>query len=203
MEISISDLTHLMKNIGSLDGDGIRFFMSKILASEPEIGWEFGPDPIDEGCLVMALTCNGDLDLLNRLNEELALPIKGEGWTLVSGAVPKQWDKYFEILNDDGEVIGIEGSEWMWSLRGLDGIAHIDINLPANLEGKKFDLICSEFILFSGEIGENNFARLVEVEDVSFGLRSAALKYKKMELFRKEFVKWFPSAAYSEFLRSF
>jgi hypothetical protein len=202
VRININDLIHLMKNTDKAGEDGVRFLMNEILREEPEIGWEFGPDPIDQQVTVMALTCEGDLQLLDRLESELGLPIKGDGWMIVAGVLPRDWEKYFEVTTDDGDSIGVEGNDWLWNLAKLDRVAEINLHVPSILQDKKCALDCAKFILFAGEIGELNFGRLIQVKDVSFGINPPNADYKKMEIFRSEFIRWFPMASYFEFLNS-
>lgn len=81
----------------------------------------------------------------------------------------------------------------------LRGLLHLKLQSQTKFSS---DLDCAKFILFSGEIGELNFGRLIKIENISFDIRSSKPDYKKMELFRGEFIRWFPSASYSEFLKN-
>ena len=164
MNINVDDMVHLMENISEIPFEGVQEIMGEILSSEPMIGWEMGPDPQNEECTYLALTCWGNIDRLLSLSKQLNPPIIGNGWSILVGSPKKNWDGYFEFVDDGGNKFEFEGRSWKYKINKKSEKLHITVFSNDFVDVKNvYDAV---YLFMIGEIGEWMFAKYIVVDDI-------------------------------------
>lgn len=202
MQEIVANLRHLMHHSDQISEEGFRELINKIVAPLGSIGWEFGPDPEDSKRMILSFACKANRDELALRARQLRLPIKEKKWSIVAGIPPRDWEKYFEIVRDSGRRVKVEAGTWYWhsSSKALPKV--LNLAIPEGLRLNDDLLREAVFIFLTGELGEGNFAKFVQLGEVSRFSGRPPSTFQSINTLRKQFVQWAPNAEYGRFLRA-
>ena len=188
--LSVRDLAHLMDNRARVGSEKFGELLDEIVKLDG-CGWELGPDFASPASTALAFSALCERRTIDRLEEELGLPLFGGDWSVVIGVPPRHWERYFEYVASDGQSHAIEGSKWQYNLtRENDRIA-IELCVPSSLPIDLFNEVAR--ILCVGELGELNLIEFVS--RISYGLSKTDAK--PIQLLRADFVSHFPQCHYA------
>jgi hypothetical protein len=197
MEELFKNLSHLMNYRKQIPAEGFTELINKILSGLPGIGWELGPDPIEPELDRLSLSVKHAPELLDNAAFAAGFPLHGDGWIADLGVPPREWEMFFRAkLN--GKTYEIEGREWFWQMLEEGEAVRLVFAAPSATFGDLGKAELNEFaeIIATGELGELNVLRLLaSVETVL--IDAPGEPWQAMDRLRKQFVKRFPSCAYS------
>lgn len=197
-EIKVN-LSHLMDNRDRLSEEDFSQLFSEIMSSYPYIGWELGCTPTEPFSDVLSLTVVSDEKEFKHLYDILALPINGDDWDIVAGIPPRNWDLYFQLMNE-GEYIDVEASKWYWDANWKEDSVSLVIYVPEGELHKKNILKDAVDIAIVGELGELNIAKYVDDICIEH-LTNNILKNKyKMDKLKGVFAQNYNNCHYAKFL---
>ena len=190
------DLVHLMENREKASTEAFSELLDEIVRLNG-CGWELGPDPADITKDILAFSTLGDRANVDRIREEMDLPLTGDDWSVIIGIPPRIWDRYFEYTAANGSVYEIEGLSWRYSMIETGGRAEILLDPSPN----KYPAICEELarILCVGELGEENLDDFVSAVSCA---NLASSEGKPLSYLREDFVRRFPACHYDTVFRS-
>lgn len=115
--------------------------------------WEIGPGSKTKNQLV--ISPGGDLNLLPITKEIVSYAKTIPGWEFHYAKPPKEWDLMFDFEKDNGDVIGINASNWQYVLlRYEDGGFEIIIQTHDLDSLSEDDQLVASEILLDGILGE-------------------------------------------------
>jgi hypothetical protein len=196
----LARLRAFMGRAASVAVEDIATEINAIIKPLKDIGWEYGPHPDEPEHDVFSFSCGADGAQLQTLKRRLGLPIRGKNWTIGVGIPPRDWERYFEIIRDNGRHAKVEANCWSWRPGATAKRMTIDLAIPASLRLNEALLNEAIGIFLTGELGELNRATLVERGSVvRFRARPPA-GYLPISSLRASFVERFPKAEFAGFL---
>ena len=190
------DLVHLMDNREKASTEAFSELLDDIVRLNG-CGWELGPDPDDSAKAILAFSSRGNQANVDRIREEMNLPINRSDWSVIVGIPPRIWDRYFQYADANGQTYEIEGSNWRYGM--IDSGGTVEVLLDSS--PTKYPNICGELasILCVGELGEQNIVDFVSgVSCARLGLNES----KPLSSLREDFVHRFPACHYESVFRA-
>ncbi|MDE2422180.1 MAG: hypothetical protein KGO49_13490 [Gammaproteobacteria bacterium] len=114
MKELFKNLSHLMTHRKKVYTNGFVELMDRILSGIPNVGWELGHLPNDYGVDQLSLSVINNPLFIKQVEDSISFPIKGDDWVINLGIPPRDWELFFEINTEDGQIVEVEGSEWSW-----------------------------------------------------------------------------------------
>jgi|CXWL01.1.fsa_nt_gi hypothetical protein len=196
------NLVHLMNHVEQVSEEGVRDLITSILQSHPGVGWELGPHPTEGERTVLSLSCKADQRALSELASKIGLPVHTQRWSIVAGTPPRAWDRYFEIVDEQGSSQPVDANEWAWRLHKLTDKAEIELVFPASLSHVQRQASDVALVGLIGELGEANVSEFITLRGVTFSGSPTSGDIEEFGDLKQRFVDWFPLCHYADFLRS-
>lgn len=190
------DLIHLMENRDKVSTEAFSQLLDEIVQLNG-CGWELGPDPENPERAILAFSSLGNQTILERIREEMNLPITRNRWSVVIGIPPRIWDRYFQYTDTAGKIFEIEGSYWRYRLNNSGNTVEILLDpSPSTYPG-----FCEELarILCVGELGEQNIVDFVS--DLSC-VKLRHNESRSLSFLREDFANSFPTCHYMSIFRA-
>lgn len=189
------DLVHLMENREKVSSSAFSELLDEIVQLKG-CGWELGPNPIDSNKTILAFSSLGDQANIDRISEEMDLPIVRDEWSAIVGIPPRIWDQYFQYTSTNGSRYEIAGSTWKYAF--IESDSKIQILLDSS--PAQYEDVCNELgkILCVGELGEENIRRFVSR---IYCVALECSESKSVSFLRENFIKQFPDCHYRDVLQ--
>jgi hypothetical protein len=197
-------LEKLAQAMGQLDHLGQEEFVALVgeaLEDYPDLGWELGPDPLDDQRLRLSLAVRNAPEFRERAAASGLLPLAGEGWEIGLGVPPRNGPIYLEAQAGD-EVLAIDGELMGWQMRASDDMVDLVVGIPPGPLGQLGQAELEELaeIFAQGELGELNMMDHVNSVSVE-QIEALSRDWPSLATLRAGFADAFPACAYAEWLR--
>jgi hypothetical protein len=132
-----------------------------------KFSWELGPGVKDSHNHALVLTPCGNPELLAETRKVIEVAPPCPGWEFYAAKPPKEWQRTFDLIADDGTRLRIDASGARYVLLEYpDGVFDVLLadrgiaNLPSDLGQTAID------ILLEGELGEERRMQLINIVEL-------------------------------------
>lgn len=200
MKQLLDKLAQAMNQLDHLGQEEFVDLVGDALQAYPDLGWELGPDPVDDKLLRLSLAVRNAPEFRERAAASGGLPLAGEGWVIGVGVPPRNGPIYLEAQVGD-EVMAIDGELMGWQMRASDDMVDLVVGVPPGplrqLGQAELEELAEIFTL--AELGELNMMDHVNSVSVE-AIDGLSRDWQSLATLRAGFAEAFPSCAYAGWL---